>query len=56
VGDDMSSMDAETEIGIGEEREIHTITTPTSVYIPKEIIHCSISKGSENHFFLGASL
>ena len=39
---DMSSLDAEIEIGLGEEREIHTITTPTSVYIPKGMIHCPL--------------
>ena len=40
--DDMSSLDAEIEIGLGEEREIHTITTPTSVYIPKGMVHCPL--------------
>jgi hypothetical protein len=40
--DDMSDLGAEIDIGLGEEQEIHTITTPASVYIPKGMIHCPL--------------
>jgi hypothetical protein len=40
---DFGDMDAEIEIGLGEEQEIHTITTPSSVYIPKGLIHCPLN-------------
>jgi hypothetical protein len=40
--DNMAELDAEIEIGFGEEQEIHTITTPASVYIPKGLIHCPL--------------
>jgi hypothetical protein len=36
-------MDAEIEMGLGEEQEIHKITTPTSVYIPKGLVHCPLN-------------
>jgi hypothetical protein len=40
--DDMDGLPAEIEIGLGEEREMHTINSPTSVYIPKGMIHCPL--------------
>ena len=38
----MGDLGAYIEIGLGEEREIHIITTPTSVYIPAGMIHCPL--------------
>jgi len=40
--DDMADFSAEIEMGFGEEQEIHTITTPSSVYVPKGLIHCPL--------------
>jgi hypothetical protein len=40
--DDMETLDADIEIGFGDEREIHTITEPCSVFIPKGMIHCPL--------------
>ena len=40
--DDMSDLGAEIEMGLGEEQELFTITTPTSVYVPKGLIHCPL--------------
>jgi hypothetical protein len=42
--DDMDSLPAEIEIGLGlgEEREMYTINSPTSVYIPAGMIHCPL--------------
>ena len=40
--DNMGDLGADIEIGLGEEREIHKITTPTSVYIPAGMIHCPL--------------
>jgi hypothetical protein len=40
---DMADLDAEIEIGLGPEQEMHTITTPTSVYVPKGLIHCPLN-------------
>ncbi|MCX7911962.1 MAG: hypothetical protein N2506_03215 [Dehalococcoidales bacterium] len=40
--DNMGELGAEIEIGLGAEREIHRITTPTSVYIPAGIVHCPL--------------
>jgi hypothetical protein len=40
--DNMGELGAEIEIGLGPEREIHKITTPTSVYIPAGMIHCPL--------------
>jgi hypothetical protein len=40
--DNMGDLGAYIEIGLGEEREIHAITTPTSVYIPAGMIHCPL--------------
>jgi hypothetical protein len=39
---DLGEMDAEIEMGLGEEQEIHKITTPASVYIPKGLVHCPL--------------
>ena len=41
--DDMADLGAEIEMGLGEEQEIHTITTPSSVYIPKGLVHCPLN-------------
>lgn len=40
--DNMEDLGAEIEMGLGEEQEIHVITTPTSVFIPKGLIHCPL--------------
>lgn len=40
--DNMGDLGADIEIGLGEEREIFKITTPTSVYIPAGLIHCPL--------------
>jgi hypothetical protein len=40
--DNMGELGADIEIGLGEEREIHKINTPTSVYIPAGMIHCPL--------------
>ncbi|MGD0916994.1 MAG: hypothetical protein ABSB22_11110 [Thermodesulfobacteriota bacterium] len=40
--DNMAELDAEIEIGFGAEQETHTVTTPTSIYIPKGLIHCPL--------------
>lgn len=40
--DNLADLGAEIEIGLGEEQEIHLITTPASVYIPKGMIHCPL--------------
>lgn len=39
----LEDLGAEIEIGLGEEQEIYTITTPASVYIPKGLIHCPLN-------------
>jgi hypothetical protein len=38
----MDDLFAEIVIGLGEEQELHTITSPTSVYIPAGLIHCPL--------------
>jgi hypothetical protein len=38
----MDELDAEIIIGLGEEQELHTITSPTSVYIPAGMVHCPL--------------
>jgi hypothetical protein len=38
----MNDLFAEIEIGLGEEQEMHTITTPASVYIPAGLVHCPL--------------
>ena len=40
--DNMGDLGADIEIGLGEERELYQITTPTSVYIPAGMIHCPL--------------
>jgi hypothetical protein len=40
--DNMGELGADIEIGLGEEREIHKITTPTTVYIPAGMVHCPL--------------
>jgi len=39
---DMGNLGAEIEMGLGPEHEKHLITVPTSVYIPKGMIHCPL--------------
>ena len=41
--DDMADFGAEIEMGFGEEQEIHTITKPSSIYVPKGLIHCPLN-------------
>jgi hypothetical protein len=41
--DHMDELPAEIEIGLGEDREMYTITSPSSVYIPKGLIHCPLN-------------
>ena len=38
----MDELFAEISIGLGEEQEMHTFTTPTSVYIPAGMVHCPL--------------
>jgi len=38
----MNDLFAEIEIGLGEEQEMHTITSPASVYIPAGLVHCPL--------------
>jgi len=40
--ENMGDLGAEIEIGLGEEQEIHIITTPTTVFIPKGMVHCPL--------------
>lgn len=40
--ENMGDLGADIEIGLGPEREIHKITTPTTVYIPAGMIHCPL--------------
>lgn len=40
--DKWGELDADIEIGLGPEREIHKITQTTSVYIPPGMIHCPL--------------
>jgi hypothetical protein len=40
--ENMGDLGAEIEIGLGKEQEIHIITTPATVYIPKGMIHCPL--------------
>jgi hypothetical protein len=39
----MGELGAEIEIGLGPEREIHTFTTTTSIYIPAGMVHCPLN-------------
>jgi hypothetical protein len=38
----MQEFDAEIEIALGEEWEVHTITSTSVVYIPKGLQHCPL--------------
>lgn len=38
----MDDLFGEIVIGLGEEQELHTITKPTSVYIPAGLVHCPL--------------
>ncbi|HLA82511.1 MAG TPA: hypothetical protein VJP78_12965 [Thermoleophilia bacterium] len=40
--DHMDVLDADIEIGLGPEQEIHEINSPSSVFIPKGMIHCPL--------------
>lgn len=39
----LDELGAEIELGLGEEQEQYIITTPTSVYIPKGLVHCPLN-------------
>jgi hypothetical protein len=39
----MGEFDAEIEVALGEEWEIHTINTTSVIYIPKGLQHCPIN-------------
>ncbi len=56
--DNMGDLGADIEIGLGPEREIHKITTTTSVYIPAGMIHCPLhfKKVTKPIMFIHASL
>ena len=41
--ENMDELHAEIEIGLGEEQEMHTFTSPTSVYIPAGMVHCPLN-------------
>jgi hypothetical protein len=41
--DNLDDLGAEIEMGFGKEREIHKITKPCSVYVPKGVIHCPLN-------------
>jgi hypothetical protein len=38
----IEELGAEIELGLGEEQEIYKITSPTSVYIPRGMVHCPL--------------
>jgi hypothetical protein len=56
--DHMEDLGADIEIGLGPEQEIHKITTPTSVFIPKGMVHCPLEfkRVSKPILFIHASL
>jgi hypothetical protein len=39
----MGDLGAEIEFYFGEEKEKHVITTPTTIYIPKGMVHCPLN-------------
>lgn len=39
---DLNEFDAEIELYMGEEGEIHIIKSPTIVYIPAKLVHCPL--------------
>jgi hypothetical protein len=39
---DLNEFDAEIELHMGEEGEIHVIKSPTIVYIPAKLVHCPL--------------
>ena len=39
----MKEFDAEIEIALGEEWEVHTITSTSVIYIPKGLQHCPVN-------------
>ena len=41
--DGIREIDAEIELGLGEEQEMYIITAPTSVYIPGGMVHCPLN-------------
>jgi hypothetical protein len=36
----LEDLGAEVEMSFGEEQEKHVITTPSTIYIPKGLVHC----------------
>jgi hypothetical protein len=56
--DNMGDLGAEIEIGLGPEQVIYKINTPTSVYIPKGLVHCPLhfKKVNKPVLFLHASI
>jgi hypothetical protein len=40
---DITRFDAEVELSLGDECEVHVITRPTVVYIPKNMMHCPLN-------------
>ncbi len=42
VPDCFSEFDAEIDFYVGKEQELHTITEPTVVYVPKGLLHCPL--------------
>jgi hypothetical protein len=50
----MKEFDALIEIALGEEWEVHTITTTSIIYIPKGLQHCRVNvKRVGNPFLFG---
>jgi hypothetical protein len=41
--ENMGELGADIDIGLGPEQEIHNITVPTTVYIPKGMVHCPLN-------------
>ena len=41
--DSMGDLGAEIEMSFGEEGEKHIINSPTTVYIPKGLVHCPLN-------------
>ncbi len=56
--DNMGDLGAEIEMGLGPEQERYLITEPTSVYIPKGMIHCPLhfKKVTKPILFVHASI
>jgi hypothetical protein len=39
----IEEFDAEVDLSLGDEQELHTITKPTVVYVPKDLKHCPLN-------------